>query len=275
MGRFRGAALVVSVAMGVVTAASFAASASTTPGGVVDVLYAGSLSNFMTNHFIPAFTRATGIRVVGVSNGSSALASAIKGQTQVGDVFLSAAASSDRELQGASNGKWVTTYTNFASSPLVLAYNPQSPFAGALRTRPWYEVVTRKGFLLGRTDPATDPKGVLAVDALRETATRYHLPQLARLSRTRAGVYDETALVGELDAGQLDAGFFYQVEARAANLPTRPLTGTHLEGHYTVAVLNRAPHLAAARAFRNYLLSKAGRILLRAFDLTPASPSSP
>jgi molybdate/tungstate transport system substrate-binding protein len=258
-----------------VLSVSFVASAASGPRGVVNVLYAGSLSNFMTNHLIPAFTRATGIRVVGVSNGSSALASAIKGQTQVGDVFLSAAASADRALQGTANGNWVTTYTNFASSPLVLAYNPQSPFADALRTRPWYEVVTRKGFLLGRTDPATDPKGVLAVDALRVAATRYHLAQLAQLARTRAGVFDETALVGELEAGQLDAGFFYQVEASAANLPTRPLTGTHLAGHYTVAVLNHAPHLAAARAFRHYVLSPAGRNLLRAFDLTPATPPSP
>ncbi|MDE3007545.1 MAG: extracellular solute-binding protein [Acidobacteriota bacterium] len=274
MGRLPRWTLVVVATLGVVTTGSFTASASSTRGGVVDVLYAGSLTNVMTNHLIPAFTRATGIRVVSVSNGSSALASEIRGKTQVGDVFLSAAASSDRELQGASNGNWVTTYTTFASSPLVLAYNPQSPFAGALRTRPWYEVVTRAGFLLGRTDPATDPKGVLAIEALREAAARYHLPQLARLTRVHDGVFDETALVGELEAGQLDAGFFYEVEARAANLPTRPLTGTRLEGTYTVAVLNRAPHLTAARAFRSYLLSNAGRALLRAYGLTP-TPLTP
>ena len=68
-------------------------------------------------------------------------------------------------------------YAKFGSSPLVLGYNPNSTFAQALRTKPWYEVIDQPGFLIGRTDPATDPKGVLAVTALDQAATAHNLPR--------------------------------------------------------------------------------------------------
>lgn len=249
------------------------APAATRHSGAVDVLYAGSLTDFMTQRLGPAFLKATGYHLVGVANGSSALVSEIKGGTQVGDVFISASPSSDRSLQGASNGSWVSTFQTFATSRLVLAYNPRSPFAAALRTRPWYDVVGRAGFLLGRTDPATDPKGVLAVTALRQAARRFNRPQLAAIARSTNGIFEETALVGELQAGQLDAGFFYNVEARAAHLSTRPLTGTNLFATYTVAQLNHAPHPSAARAFVAFLLHGKGRQLLGFYGLRAAGSS--
>ena len=71
-------------------------------------------------------------------------------------------------------------------------------------------------------------------------------------------MFPETSLVGQLQAGQLDAGFFYGVEAAAADIKTVPLTGTHLAGDYTITILNKAPHEAAARAFVAFLLGKAG-----------------
>ncbi len=249
------------------------APAATRHSGPLDVLYAGSLSDFMTQRLAPAFFKATGYHVIGVANGSSALVSEIKGGTQVGDVFISASPASDESLRGAANGSWVSTYQTFATSRLVLAYNPHSPFAVALRTLPWYDVVGRAGFLLGRTDPATDPKGVLAVTALRDVARRYDHPQLAAIADSRNGIFEETALVGELQAGQLDAGFFYNVEASAAHLRTRPLTGTNLFASYTIAELNHAPHPAAAKAFVAFLLHGKGRQLLGSYGLSAAASS--
>ena len=242
--------------------------------GPVDVLYAGSLLDLMQNQIAPAFHRATGYTVVGIANGSTALAAEIKGGTEVADVFVSASPKVNHELEGAANGNWISSYRVIGRSPLVLGYNPSSTFAAALRTTPWYDVVGRHGFLLGRTDPSSDPKGVLAVTALREAARHYDRPALAALATSRSNVFTETSLVGELDAGQLDAGFFYAVEASAAHLKTVALVGTHLAGTYTAAVVNRAPHRAAARAFVAFLLSAQGRAILRSHGITPTVAST-
>ena len=241
--------------------------------GTVDVLYAGSFLDLMEQQVDPAFHKATGYTVSGYSAGSTALATEIAGGTQVGDVFISASPSVNASLEGSANGDWVSSYKEFGNSPLVLGYNTTSKFAKALETKPWYEVVDRPGFLLGRTDPATDPKGVLAVDALTGVALSYNEPDLAPLASSSSNVFEETALVGDLQAGQLDAGFFYAVEAAAARLKTVPLVGTHLSGQYTVALLNRAPHQAAAKAFVKFLLSTAGQKILKANGVTPIVPA--
>lgn len=240
--------------------------------GTVDVLYAGSLLDLMEQQIGPAFHKATGYTVSGFSNGSSALATEIKGGTQVGDVFLSASPTADTSLQGSANGNWVSNYEEFATSPLVLGYNPSSKYAKDLLTKPWYDVVDLPNFLLGRTDPATDPKGVLAVDALTGVALAFDVPRLNALATSTSNVFPETALVGEIQAGQLDAGFFYAVEASAAHLKTVALTETNLAAQYTLAILNRVPHEAAAKAFVKFLLSSAGHKILKKNGVTPVIP---
>ena len=107
--------------------------------------------------------------------GSDAIANGIKGGTLQGDVFISASPTVNKTLEGSANGNWVSWYAAFGSSPLVLGYNPSSKFAGALRTKPWYDVIDQPGFLIGRTDPATDPKGVLAVTALDQAAKAHDI----------------------------------------------------------------------------------------------------
>ena len=266
-----GSALVAALLVGGWLSAP-SAHAATTHSGPVDVLYAGSLLDVMQQKIDPAFHQATGYNVVGVSNGSSALATEIKGGTEVGDVFLSASPRADVTLAGAKNGSWVSSYREFATSQLVLGYNPASKFAAKLRHGPWFDVVDLPSFVLGRTDPATDPKGVLAVDALEGVALSYGLPQLASLATSKTNVFSETSLVGELQAGQLDAGFFYKVEASAAHLKTVPLVATNLFATYTVARLKNAPHRTAAQAFIAFVLSPRGRALLKADGITPIVP---
>ncbi len=243
--------------------------ASGTTARSVDVLYAGSLLDLMENQIGPAFHRATGDNVVGIANGSTALATEIKGGTEVADVFISASPSVNRALEGPANGDWVSSYRILGHSPLVLGYIPASSFAAALRSSPWYDVVARPGFLLGRTDPIIDPKGVLAVTALREAARRYNRPRLAELATSTSDVFTEASLVGELDAGQLDAGFFYTVETTAAHLHSVALVGTHLAATFTVAIVNRAPHLRAARAFVAFLFGPRGRAILSRNGVIP------
>ena len=250
-----------------------AASAVAKGSGPVDVLSAGSLQDLMQEQLAPAFLKATGYTLDNTSMGSDAIASGIKGGILQGDVFISAAPAVNATLEGAANGSWVSWYAEFGASPLVLGYNTSSKFAHALKTKPWYEVVDQPGFLLGRTDPTTDPKGVLAVSALNEAAEAHHLPALAALANDTTNVFPEQTLVGQLQAGQLDAGFFYGVEAAAAKIMTIPLTGTKLAGDYTITILNKAPHAPAALAFVKYLLSGGGLKILKTNGITPITPT--
>ncbi len=154
----------------------------------------------------------------------------------------------------------------------MLGYNPSSSFAQALKTKPWYQVISEPGFRIGRTDPTTDPKGVLADEALDAAASQYNLPELRTLATETSDLFPETSLVGELQAGQLDAGFFYGVEAAAAKIKTVPLTGSSFAGDYTITILNKAPHEAGAAAFVNFLLGESGKQILAANGVVAGSP---
>ncbi len=270
---------VLSVACAALAAAcgssSSGASSARSPergSGPVDVVYAASLVNLMEHDIGPAFSTATGYQFSGFAAGSSELANEIKGEVRRADVFISAAPAVNGSLQGAANGDWVSWYSSFATAGLVIGYNPHSRFASQLRSRPWYRVVTEPGFLLGRTDQALDPKGALTVKALDEAAAIYHDPALGQVAKTTNGLFPEETLVGRLQAGQLDAGFFYTNEAREAGIPVVHLGAVKLSATYTVTVVNRAPHAAAARAFVAYLLGPDGRAALQRHGLSLIDP---
>lgn len=236
--------------------------------GPVKVLYAGSLVNVMEHGAGPGFSAATGYSFQGQGAGSAELANAIKGKVKQGDVFISASPAVNATLEGAAGGRWVSWYATFASAPLLIGYNPDSKFAAALRSKPWYQVITETGFRLGRTDPKLDPKGKLTVRALQEAAAAYHRGALAAVARS-AQVFPEEELVGRLESGQLDAGFFYRQEATAQHIPVIGLGRVRLAATFTLTVLNRAPDRPAAIAFARFLLGGKGRAILAAGGLTP------
>lgn len=248
--------------------------AATHGTGPVDVLYAGSLLDLMEKQIGPGFKQATGYSLEGFAGGSNALASQVKGGIRQGDVFISANPSVNAELQGAANGGWVSWYAQFATSPLVIGYNPSSRLGKDLRAKPWYQALAEPGILVGRTDPATDPKGKLTVDALKAAAQQYATPALGTIATAISDVYPEETLVGRLQAGQLDAGFFYSSEAAAASIPSVPVTvpGQTFQATYTVTVLARAPHLQGAESFVRYLLGPDGQAALRKDGFTLVRP---
>ncbi len=105
-----------------------------------------------------------------------------------------------------------------------------------------------------------------------DAARAHHLPALTSIATSTSNVFPEDTLVGQLQAAQLDAGFFYGVEAAAANIKTVPLTGTKLAGEYTITILNKAPDQSAARAFVAFLLGKTGQRILKANGIVPTVP---
>jgi molybdate/tungstate transport system substrate-binding protein len=245
-------------------------SSSATGTGSVDVLYAGSLVNLITKQVGPAFQTASGYSVTGAGAGSTALVTDIKGKVYKGDVFISASPKATATLVGAANGSWVSWYVSFASSNVVLGYNPNSKFAADIKSEPWYKAITTPGLKLGFTDPATDPKGKLVAEALTDTAKSQSMPALTTIENDKGDVFPEETLVARLQSGQLDAGFFYTAEAVPVNIPTVPLTGTtDLKATYTISTLAGAPNEAGAEAFVAYMLSPAVQAVLKqdGFDL--------
>ena len=227
----------------------------------------------MTKSVGPAFHAATGYTLVDTSHGSGTLEADIKNKTAVADVFVSASPAVDATLEGASNGNWVSWYGSFAASPEVLGYNPKSKFAKDLQTMPWYKVITMPGFRLGRTDPSQDPGGVLAAEALNETATAQSLPALKTLATEQSDVYSEDPEEADIQTGQLDAAFMYEADANSQGSPFVKLTGTSLAGDYTIALINKAPHEAAAEAFIKFLLGPTGQSEMKADNFEIVSPA--
>ena len=251
-----------------------ASSKSALPSGDVDVFSAGSLDTLMTKSVGPAFHTATGYTLVDTSHGSGTLAADIKNGVAVADVFVSASPAVDTTLEGSANGNWVSWYAAFASSPEVLGYYPKSKFAKDLQTMPWYKVITLPGFRLGRTDPTQDPGGVLAVKALEETATAQNLPALKTLATETSDVYSEDPEEADIQTGQLDGAFMYEADANSQDSPFVMLTGTSLAGDYTITLVNKAPHLAAAEAFIKFLLGPTGQAEMKADNFNIVSPAT-
>ncbi len=165
---------------------------------------------------------------------------------------------------------------SFATAPLVLAYNPSSSFAAQFKKRPWYDVITQPGIRVGRTDPKLDPKGKLTVEAMDAAAGALHRPSL-RSALSRFQVFPEEDLVGRLRAGQLDAGFFYTVEADAQHIPNVAITPAHASATYTITILKGAPNPKGAEAFLSYFLGPRGKPILSSggLTLTPLTLTGP
>jgi molybdate/tungstate transport system substrate-binding protein len=252
--------------------ASSKPSASAKPSGNVDVFSAGSLDTLMTKSVGPAFHAATGYTLVDTSHGSGTLAADIKNKTAVADVFVSASPAVDSTLMGSANGDWVSWYAAFAASPEVLGYYPKSKFAKDLQTMPWYKVITMPGFRLGRTNPSQDPGGVLAAEALEQTATAQNLPALKTLATESSDEYVEDPEEADIQTGALDGAFMYEADAISQDSPFVALTGVNLAGDYTITLVKNAPHMAAAEAFIKFLLGSTGKAEMTADKFEIVSP---
>ena len=263
----RGAALLLATAL--LAAPAQAALAA----GTVNVLYAGSLVNLMEHGVGPAFDKATGAQFQGFGGGSVGLANQIKGKLRKGDVFISANPKVNSALMGAANGDWVKWYVAFAQSPLVIGYNASSKFAADFKTKPWYQVLLEPGIRIGRTDAKLDPKGALTVALLKQAETFYKSPGLSQkvlgAPDNPAQVLPEETLVGRLQSGQLDVGFFYSTETSDAKIPAISLPPDIApKAVYTVTTLRDAPNAAGADQFVAFLLGPGGRDLLKEHGLT-------
>ena len=243
----------------------------------VNVLYAGSLVNLMERSAGPAFEQKSGDRFQGYAGGSNKVANEIKGKLRRGDVFISANPKVDDQLMGQANGDWVQWYIAFAESPLVIGYNPSSRFVDDLKNKSWYEVLAEPGLKLGRTDPKLDPKGALTIELLKRAEVFYSKPGLSQqiigAPDSQAQILPEETLVGRLQSGQLDVGFFYSTETSAAKIPAIKLPDEVApKARYTVTILRDAPNPDGGERFVSFLLGSQGRDLLKQHGLEILKP---
>jgi molybdate/tungstate transport system substrate-binding protein len=254
-----------------------AAVAQTAGTGTVNVLYAGSLVNLMEHGIGPAFAKTEHGQFQGYAAGSNQIVNEIKGKLRRGDIFISANPKVNNALMGPANGGWVSWYVTFASSPLVIGYNPSSKFAAALKSKPWYDVLQEPGIRIGRTDPKLDPKGQLTLDLLAKAGQVARQPDLSHKvlgdPENPAQVLPEENLVGRLQSGQLDVGFFYSTETADLKIPAiTPPPASALSAHYTATVLNDAPNAAGANRFLAFMLGSQGRRIMRQHGLDMVKP---
>jgi molybdate/tungstate transport system substrate-binding protein len=87
-------------------------------------------------------------------------------------------------------------------------------------------------------------------------------------------VLPEETLIGRIQSGQLDAGFFYSTESTDAQIPTVALPAAIApKAVYTVTILRDAPNSGGARRFVAFLLGSQGQHILEQHGLSRRKPT--
>ncbi len=192
-----------------------------------NVAYAGSLQNVNELQISPAFTQATRYKYQGKGGGAVGIAQEIKSKTIAPNVFESIGYAPIQLIEPQSTS-WAIA---FSSSPLVVAYNPNSKFASELtaiksgRTplADLFALMAQPGFHLGRTNPNTDPQGQAFYEMVELGVKKYNLsPSLVRQILGPVDnsheVYSETGILSLLQSGGLDAASAFLPEALQRHL---------------------------------------------------------
>jgi molybdate/tungstate transport system substrate-binding protein len=284
-------------------------SSGSKPAGTASVAYAASLEFLNEKVFGPAFHAAKGFAYSGRAGESGALESEIAAKAITPNVFQAVGGDNITPLFP----KFTKWYVQYAGTQIVVAYNPASKYAsdfaaigsGSKPICDLFPLMEKKGFLLGRTDPNTDPQGRSFIYMIELAQTYCHLPASTvtkilgspLASSSSPQVFAETSLLAHLQAGQLDASSAYLAEAiqqhlHYIKLPSAinlgdPADATQyhnasitITGNVTkhgsplaiVMTIIGAP-TSAGTAFAAYVLSPAGRALYTREGYTLLTPT--
>ncbi len=215
-------AIVVGGSLLAACGSSVTKSTSSVHQGTADVAYAGSLEYLNSRTIGPDFKSDEHYGYEGRGAGSFGLAEEINSGEITPNVFESVGSAPITEIEP----KHATWYVRFAASPLVIAYSPHTTFAAEFKSvaegkaplKDAFLTMEKAGFLLGRTNPNTDPQGQAFYEMVELAASRYDLGSDA-VSRivgsldNPAQVFSETSILARLEAGQLDATSAFLSEA--------------------------------------------------------------
>ena len=234
--RLRAWPLVAFVTAGLVLTACSSSSSSPSSGsgskpkGTANVAYAASLEFLNEKVFGPAFHTAKGFGFSGRAGESGALEAEIAAKAIAPNVFQAVGGDNITPLFP----KFTKWYVQYAGTQIAVAYNPSSKYApqfaaiasGQKPICDLFPIMEKKGFLLGRTDPNTDPQGRSFIYMIELAQSYCHLPSstVTKIlgsplnSSSSTQVFAETSLLAHLQAGQLDASSAYLSEARQLHL---------------------------------------------------------
>jgi molybdate/tungstate transport system substrate-binding protein len=279
------------------SSSSSSASSGSKAKGTASVAYAASLEFLNEKVFGPAFHTAKGFTYSGRAGESGALESEIAAKAITPNVFQAVGGDNITPLFG----KFTKWYVQYAGTQIAVAYNPNSKYgpqfaAIASGKKPicdLFPIMEKPGFLLGRTDPNTDPQGRSFIYMVELAQSYCHLPAstVTKIlgsplnSSSSSQVFAETSLLAHLQAGQLDAASAYLSEAiqqhlhyvklpPAINLGDPAQAAQYHKASITITgnVTKHGSPLAivmtiigkptsAGTAFAAYVLSPAGRAL--------------
>lgn len=273
--------------------------------GTVNAFYAGSLVNLNENLIGPAFASLTGYTYQGKGAGSGAIANQIKGKIATPDVVEFADPAVNATLMGSANGNYVSWYFTYASSSMVIGFDPTSKVAKEFvavqkHKEPFYKALQQKGLSIGRTDPNIDPKGYRALWMAKLIQKHYRLKNFEKKlfgdNENPAQVFPEEVLVARMLTGQVNAGVFYLSEVKDLGIPyitlppqvnlssskyaklyatqhyTNPTTKVTVTGapiQYTITIPRTVRNTTGAEAFVKFVLSKRVRAISAAHGLLP------
>jgi len=274
----------------------------------VNVAYAASLAYLNEKIVGPAFQKADGLKYIGRAGPSDGLSKEIASKEITPDVFESVGGDPIKALMP----KFTSWYVAFATTSIVVAYNPKSKYApqfqaikdGKKPITALFPLLETPGLKLGRTDPNLDPQGRAFIFMLQLAQMKYHLPAdtVSKIigtsdlaSADAPQIFDEAALEPRLQAGQLDAASAYESQAKQLHLDyiklpdainlsdsalkddyakaTMTITG-NVSKHGSPLVINITTinKSAAGAKFAAYVLSQAGLALHKQGGYTLITP---
>ena len=208
------------------------ASGSAKHSGTVNVAYASSIQYLNEKIVGPAFTKDEGYTYSGRGGASGELESNIAAGEISPNVFESVGGDNITPLEP----QFTTWYIQYASTQIVVAYNPNSKYASDFKayasgSKPLsglFTLMQTPGFKLGRTDPNIDPQGRAFIYMLELAQTHYKLPAdtVSKILGTSdfgtansSQIFAESSLDATLQSGQLDASSAYLNQAIQLHLP--------------------------------------------------------
>ncbi|GAB7261886.1 hypothetical protein DZS_35810 [Dickeya ananatis] len=151
----------------------------------IQLTYAGSMGVVMDKALGPTFAQQQHLTYQGQGQGAYGMARLLASKKVVADVFVSITPGPMQILKDAG---LIGEAIPVASTRMVIAYNPKSPFAARLATSDkaqngdWLAVLQDKSLKFGRTDPYNDPQGQNIVFTMLLAEKYYHQPGAAKKS---------------------------------------------------------------------------------------------